>query len=341
MKAYERIVRDIADGVLLIAKDGTIVACNQAAMTLLGAEEDLIGQNYFHYFSEDREENLPFYQMLIDAVTGKSALHREEMTYFLPNGSQKVLEVTSSWAQAEDAEGAGVLLTVTDRTEEIHLRKMRRDSSILYNYILSIVCIWTIIVAAYNHFGRPFSSSLLSKALAYGCLLLILPAKAHTGFHWQDFGLNFRNLKRNLREGALIALICAGILCLAKVLLLKINPGFFPDNSPFFDARIYPPREYPLYLISVFCQELVAQGIVHEILRFLMQNKYKESSAILMSALVFASMHQHMGLFYVVGAALMLTVLGLFYKRQGNIWGLCIPHYVIGLLIGFLGFVGY
>ena len=58
-----------------------------------------------------------------------------------------------------------------------------------------------------------------------------------------------------------------------------------------------------------------------------------------MSALVFGVLHIAYGLPYMLGAALLLGVLGILYHKQGNIWGLCIIHYVLGEVATFLRYV--
>ena len=61
--------------------------------------------------------------------------------------------------------------------------------------------------------------------------------------------------------------------------------------------------------------------------------------SIMVSSLVFGVLHIAYGLPYMVGASLLLGVLGVFYHRQGNIWGLCIIHYVLGEVATFLRYL--
>ena len=53
--------------------------------------------------------------------------------------------------------------------------------------------------------------------------------------------------------------------------------------------------------------------------------------AIIISSLYFGALHLHKGLAFMIGATLLLSVFGFIYSRQGTIWGLCIPHYFLGL----------
>ena len=42
---------------------------------------------------------------------------------------------------------------------------------------------------------------------------------------------------------------------------------------------------------------------------------------------------------YMIAATALLSLFGILYRRQNSIWGLCIPHFVLGEIVWFLGFV--
>ena len=50
----------------------------------------------------------------------------------------------------------------------------------------------------------------------------------------------------------------------------------------------------------------------------------------------FGAMHIHKGLFYMLGAVALLSVFGIIYRKQKTIWGLCVPHFVLGIAVGIL-----
>lgn len=340
MNQSDRMLRDLSDGIMVVDTSGTVVHVNPAAAALLGMTEDLQGRKYASLMAGDREENLPFHQMLIDAVENKEALHRRNVDYIRPDGGRSVLEVTSSWSE-DGNERPEVILTMSDRSEEQRHRKKMIDASVCYNYILCVVCLWVFVTAIWNFLGQPVSTSVLSKTISVVTLLLMIPAKLHADFTWKDFGLNFNRVGRNILVDSVIGVGALGLLCLVKLVLMKKLPGFFPDGRPFFDFGKYTMLDHLLYLVEVACQELVTRGIVHEVLRHLMQNRYKEVTSILVSSLIFGAMHIHVGLVYMLGAALLLGALGLLYRRQGNIWGLCIPHFILGSALGILDFVAF
>ena len=65
---------------------------------------------------------------------------------------------------------------------------------------------------------------------------------------------------------------------------------------------------------------------------------WRELAAIVVTSLAFGALHLFLGLIYMLGAIILLGGLGVLYRRQNTIWGLCIPHYVLGMALVFLGF---
>ena len=58
-----------------------------------------------------------------------------------------------------------------------------------------------------------------------------------------------------------------------------------------------------------------------------------------MSSLLFGALHIHRGFIYMLAATVLLGIFGVLYRKQNSIWGLCIPHFVLGEIIWFLGYV--
>ena len=94
-----------------------------------------------------------------------------------------------------------------------------------------------------------------------------------------------------------------------------------------------------IYPLTVILQEFLARGVMQENLRRIFTGKHAGALSIIVSALVFGVLHIAYGLPYMLGAALLLGVLGILYHKQGNIWGLCIIHYVLGEVTAFLRYL--
>lgn len=78
---------------------------------------------------------------------------------------------------------------------------------------------------------------------------------------------------------------------------------------------------------------------MQENLKRIFTGKYAGVLSIVISALVFGVLHIAYGLPYMLASSLLLGVLGVFYDKQGNIWGLCIIHYVLGEAATFLRYL--
>ena len=78
---------------------------------------------------------------------------------------------------------------------------------------------------------------------------------------------------------------------------------------------------------------------MQENLNRIFTGKYAGLLSIVVSALVFGVLHIAYGFPYMLAASLLLGILGIFYHKQGNIWGLCIIHYVLGEIATFLRYL--
>lgn len=158
----------------------------------------------------------------------------------------------------------------------------------------------------------------------------------------EDMGLRVRGIGRVLVIDTLISIAVLGLMILLKWIMLRWGmDDFFIPARPFFAWGKYPLSDYLFYALSVVGQEFVSRGVVYECMRRILPGEHNEVFAIVVSSMIFGAVHVHVGFIYMVGAVLLLSVLGVLYTRQGTIWGLCIPHYILGIALGLLGYVAY
>ena len=114
------IVRDLAEGVMVIGSDGVIEAINKAALQIVERKrEDLVGKNFaLAFFTED--ENDAFVQTVLDAVYERG---RQQESYlpFRIGETVKQLRIVSSYLR-DGKEIIGVILVISDITELVELR---------------------------------------------------------------------------------------------------------------------------------------------------------------------------------------------------------------------------
>lgn len=334
----ERITRDLADGVMAIASDGEIVLMNPAAQELLGIDKGLTGRKYAEIFAHD-PLNDEFHQMLIDALMDAESIKKRQIRFHKEEGTDIYLEVTSSvmWDDSHEKK-EGVVLSFSDQTYEIELKKKIKDSCAIYLMLIMCIACWVYDVMIWYHFGKPISASTLSKVL----MLMLLPlypfVKNHTGMSLRDMGFRIKGKGKYIIQDLVIAAILALAMIGMKIFIMRRNPSFFGDK-PFFDLERHGIFANLAYAFSVVLQEFITRGVVYETLSYVVDSKHHDGVAVIVSSMIFGSMHLHLSIVYMFGAAALLGVLGLLYNRQKSIWGLCIPHYVLGLLLDMLGFV--
>jgi PAS domain-containing protein len=93
------------------------------------------------------------------------------------------------------------------------------------------------------------------------------------------------------------------------------------------------------YIPTALIQEFLTRGIMQESLCHVFMSKYRESMAIIISTLMFATLHLSYTPFYMLAAGLLLLVFGIIYKRQRSIWGLALIHFTFGMTAAMLGII--
>lgn len=158
------------------------------------------------------------------------------------------------------------------------------------------------------------------------------------GYSRASLGLNLNNWKQSLKE----ALIMSPFLVVGAIGLkwLAVQFNFIDPELPFFSTSVleHRPFEIVAYLFHVGLQELGSRGIFQgSLTRFLGRDKGKV--AVLVISLMFAILHLHMDLTFVVIVFFGSLAFGSLYLRQGNLIGVTVVHYVIGMVMQFLGFM--
>ena len=255
--------------------------------------------------------------------------------YTCPDGSRKNLRI-SALSTGEGGDG-GTVLRVLDETELVRMRLMQREAMLVYVSVTLFLCAGIFLYVIWELLGRPYEGSLLTRFIELGGLFTFLFVARDTGFLLSIGALRIKGIKKAVLVDAVIAAAGLALLVLIKLVLLKTSPGLFPPGARFWEWGTPDPSRI-FYPVTVVVQEFLARGALHENLLRVFTGKKKEGLAIVVSSLIFSVLHIHKGLVYMICAAVLLGALGFLYRRQRTIWGLCIPHYVLGMAVGFLGF---
>ncbi len=219
------------------------------------------------------------------------------------------------------------------------------ESSRLRNEAAQFLILIVIIFGIQNFAAvliKNFNINTDNPLYEWGMLILFLAPSLYFarrfGYTWASMGLTLDNWRRSLRDAGLIAipLIVGGIL--GKWAFIRM--GMLAADKPFFDFRlIYDiPEEFVLYLMHSTLQELGSRGIFQgSLVRFF--GAEKGVRAVLVVSLMFAILHLHLGLAFVSMVFVGSLFFGMLYLRHGTLIGVIIVHYVLGILMQFLGFM--
>lgn len=333
-----RILRDMGDGVLVLDTQGRILYLNHQGEAMLGESRDLTGQRYATAFLERDvgEKNDAFHQFILDAVYDKEHSHKGQAAYLTPEGEERRFNLTTSFLRGDDGvTPIGIVVIFSDVTEVARLQQQRRESSIIFAVLMCCVSLYIFLWCLLRFLNAEPPGWVMNMVIEAISIVMFVIIIKTTSFSIRDIGLRVTNAKATFLPDILITLGCTGILLLAKVVLLKVAPGYFPQGAPFWDWSVGTVADI-FYPLTVILQEFLARGVMQESLRRIFTGKRAEFLAILVSSLVFGVLHIAYGFPFMVAASLLLGVMGVLYRKQGNIWGLCIIHYVLGEVATFL-----
>ncbi len=329
MAMVSRITRDLKDAVMLMDTSGSIVYFNPRVKELLGRKDIHTGMKYALLMDGDKG-NDELHQFVLDSVYDKDRVHKGELRYKLPEGGELFLQISSSYAFSEDQrEKIGVILQFSDITEEHRLRIRYFDATKILIAMLAIFVLYNFAYCIWIAAGKELltAENMTTVFMTFGVIGTLFGLR-FTSLTVADFGLGTKGLKKSLLSNALLTAVMIMIMLTVKLLLRK--NGVMDPEAPFFRWDLWSLGE-TIYPLTVFSQELITRGAMQGALRMVLPENTPDVVAIIISSLYFGALHLHKGLAFMIGATLLLSVFGFIYSRQGTIWGLCIPHYFLGL----------
>lgn len=167
-------------------------------------------------------------------------------------------------------------------------------------------------------------------AILTSSILLIIKSKLPL----TNFGLTTRNWQKSVRE-SLIATVVAIVCCtLLKVILVATN---LSSNS--YIVRFANLEwSFAFYILVAPLQEFLGRGVVQGTLQRIMPGKYGWVMAILLTSLVFGTLHLYVSTPFALASIVGSFLWGWLYLRHETIIGISISHFLIGIWMGVLGF---
>lgn len=344
--SINRLIQDIEEGIIVVDNNGTIKNINPKALDILNINDDYTNKKYIELMENDTNNNDEFHQMVIDVVDDKKIVHKKRINYNTAY-SQKTLYIASSILKDENGNQIGIILSFDDVTKEERLKKKVSNSALIFIILVGLLSIWMFACAIFINDQDPINASLFGRIIMYLPLLFTPVATKVCGFTINELGLKTKGIKKYVLIDTGLTIVSVLLMCLAKLIILRYVPSFtfYTANNQFFDFSKYTLLARIEYGVCVIAQEYLSRGLVYESIKRIVSTekneKYVDTIAIIVSSLYFAALHIYLGPTYMIGAFILLSIFGIIYKKQRSIWGLCIPHFVLGMMIEILGFTMY
>ena len=335
-----RILRDIDDSVLALDGHGRIIYMNAQCRSLLGPGGDVLGKTYAEVFWDEKETaNDAFHQFMIDAIYEKEQTHKGTVAFTHKKKGKLYLRITASFLKNEDAqEAGGVVLVMSDVTETEILKKKRYDAAVVFSCVTACVCLYLLLLSTLAFLKIDVPVKALTQVInGMVCVFSVIIYKK-TDFTVDELGLKIRNCRQTLVSSLGISALAVILLMAAKLVVLKVSPGFFASDAPFWnwDIGLY---SWCSYIFTCIIQEFLARSMIYGSIKKMFDGKHSAMAGILLSALLFGAVHIAHGFMYMVAAMVLLGSLGGLYEKHQNIWGVTMIHFILGQTACCLGFL--
>lgn len=261
------------------------------------------------------------------------------MTFTDNSNKRQYLQITSSFLKNEDdKERGGVVLVLSDITETEILRKKKYDASIVFSCVTACVCLYLLLLSTLEFLKINVPTKALTQVInAMVCVISIIIYKK-TKVSFDELGLIVHNFKRTLASSIMIALLVVIFMMATKVLILKLVPGFFEPDLPFWNWNI-GLYSWISYVFTCIIQEFLARSMIYGSIKKMFDGRDGMIVSMALASLLFGAVHIAHGFMYMMAAIILLGALGGLYEKHQNIWGVTLIHFVLGQTACCLGFL--
>lgn len=328
------------DCVIALDNRGHIIYMNPQFQALLGLSEDVLGKTYAEVFFDRQDtRNDEFHQFLVDAVLEKERTHTGTVSFTNAQNDTRYFRIHSSFLKSEaDNAPSGVVLVMSDITETEVLKRKRHDAAVVFSCVIACISLYLLLLATLEFFQIQIPTIRLSQILNGMVFCFCIIVYRRTDFTFEELGLKINNYKSTFLSAIGISVALVALLMAGKMVMLRVNPGFFPADAPFWNWNI-GMNNWISYIFSCIVQEFLARSMLYGSVRKLFDGKRAVAFAIALTTLLFGAVHLGHGFMYMIGAMVLIGSLGGLYEKQRNIWGVAIIHYVMGEAGTCLGFI--
>ena len=309
----DRVLADMPGCAIALGPRGTIVYANDPACSIMGIGP-YVGKPFGQYFAAHAAaENDEFYEVFLQAVHNKGVRNLGRCPFTAAH--EKRLPLGEP------------------------LEHLRRESTFVFLSGIVYLCLAVFCYAFWNYYGRPFVPPTFTIVLEVLGVILGFVVYKNTSLTLADLGLGTKNLAHNLKVDGIASLGLIAFFAVAKLILMRVAPGIIVHPETFYDPSwMGPARIFP-YALTAVVQEFLSRGIMQESLTHVIAHEKSETIAIAIATLMFAAIHLHYSPYFMLGAAVLLGVFGVIYRKQRSIWGLALIHFTFGTAAGMFGLI--
>lgn len=216
---------------------------------------------------------------------------------------------------------------------ELDSLKEREQFGIFFLYTFATLCVGTVVHEAIS--ARLVDVDVYSIEFGWQAMLFfivpLLGVIAWMRLPLRALGLTRKNLRRSVLEALAISAAIVALLIVLRTQLVAYGVTLRP-------ITLFTPAQAAAYAAHSFLQELLARGFVQtSYQRFL--NDRRGVISVILSSVSFGIFHLHYGLHAVALTTLGGFVFGAIFLRHGNLAGVTLVHFVVGLTALSLGLI--
>ena len=320
-----KILQDIYSSVIVLDNKGMIQYINSHASRLLEIPSNIEPGKVHFSTNTSNSYNDKFYEYILNSIYQKNKEHKGTVKFISASGKKHVFRISSSYLEELDF----IVITIDDLTLENTLIEKVKNSSYIFSVFLFVMGFWVLFCEFWDMTGRKIPQDKLTIMVEIIGILIFIFIKVFTHLSLKDLGILTNNNKKDIKNGIIISLICVIIMFAIKIIGRKIDPTLFkPERSFFF----FDPLVALSYIKTAGVQEFLARCVVQFNLERILMGKYKEPVAIILSGLLFSTLHIYYGFIFMVCAALLAMIEGVIYSKQKSLISIWIVHYVFGIV---------
>ena len=320
-----KILKNVYSPVLVLDTKGMIHYINAPASAILEVSNNIEPGTIHFTTNIDNSYNDKFCEYILNAVYQKNKEHKGAIKFMAPSGKKHTFRISSSYLENQDL----IIITLDDLTFENVLLEKVKTSTYVLSIFLFLMGAWVLFCEYWDMTGRKIPQDQLTIIVEIMGILIFIFILKFTHLPLKDLGILTNNNKKDIKNAIIISLICTIVMFAIKIVGRMINPTLFkPERSFFF----FDPLVALSYIKTAGVQEFLARCVVQFNFERIFMSKYKEVVAIVLSGLLFSTLHIYYGFTFMACAALLAMLEGIIYAKQKSLISIWIVHYVFGIV---------